>query len=114
MDEKDLRAILSVNIKKYRKGRKITQENLAEKLDISIPFLSDIENGKKWVSPRTLAKMADVFSLEVYELLRPEKTIPDNAVNIIEKYTSDIYTAFGESLEELHHRYVAVLSNRTP
>ncbi|GHV79035.1 hypothetical protein AGMMS49944_08260 [Spirochaetia bacterium] len=112
MDEGDLRRILSINLKRYRNFRKFSQTELAEKLDISIPFLSDIENGKKWVSPRTLAKMADVFNLEAYELLRPAETIPDDAINIIEKYTADMYTAFGQSLEELHNRYISDLSNK--
>ncbi|GHT60435.1 hypothetical protein FACS1894109_18080 [Spirochaetia bacterium] len=112
MDEQDLRAVLSVNIKKYRKGRRITQEKLAEQLDISIPFLSDIENGKKWVSPHTLVKIADVFCIEAYELLKPERALPDKAVDIIEKYTSDVYTVFGQSLEELHRKYISDLNSR--
>ncbi|GHV28794.1 hypothetical protein AGMMS4952_13370 [Spirochaetia bacterium] len=112
MDEGDLRRILSINLKRYRNFRKFSQTELAEKLDISIPFLSDIENGKKWVSPRTLAKMADVFNLEAYELLRPAETIPDDAINIIEKYTADMYATFGQSLEELHNRYISDLSNK--
>jgi transcriptional regulator with XRE-family HTH domain len=106
MDEWDLRRILSVNIKKYRAYRKLSQEKLAEKLNISIPFLSDIENGKKWVSPRTLAKMADVFMVQAYELLRPEQELPDNPANIIEKYTADVYAAFGRTLEELYKNYI--------
>jgi hypothetical protein len=40
--------------------------------------------GKKWISPRTLAKMADVFDIEAFELLRPENSIPDDSINIIE------------------------------
>jgi transcriptional regulator with XRE-family HTH domain len=109
MDEQDLRAILSRNLRKYRTYRKFSQAELAEKLDISIPFLSDIENGKKWVSPRTLAKMADTFSIEAYELLRPENSMPDDSKNIIDKFTDDIYTVFGNSLNKLHDKYIAGL-----
>ena len=57
MTEQDLRVILSQNIKKIRGYHKLSQADFAEKIDISIPFLSDIENGKKWVSPTTLSKM---------------------------------------------------------
>jgi transcriptional regulator with XRE-family HTH domain len=109
MDERDLRSLLSQNIKRYRAYRKFSQAELAERLDISIPFLSDIENGKKWVSPRTLAKMADTFNVEAYELLRPERELPDHAVNIVEKFTAEIYSSFGKSLEVLHDEYIKKL-----
>ena len=106
MTEKDLRAILSQNIRRYRGYRKLSQADFAEKIDISIPFLSDIENGKKWVSPVTLVKIADAFNIEVYELIKPENIIPDNAVNILEKFTADIYHSFGENLTNIQQKYV--------
>jgi transcriptional regulator with XRE-family HTH domain len=112
MDERDLRYILSKNIKGYRSFRKLSQAELAEKLDISIPFLSDIENGKKWVSPRTLAKMADAFSIEAYELLKPERAMPDNSENIIEKYTEDMYSLLGQTLYALRDNYISILTNK--
>jgi transcriptional regulator with XRE-family HTH domain len=112
MVEKDLRAILSKNLKRYRSYRKFTQAEFAEKIDISIPFLSDIENGKKWVSPHTLVKMADTLNIEAYELLKPEHTLPDNAVNILETYTADIYSTFGKFLNNLCNDYINNLVNK--
>jgi transcriptional regulator with XRE-family HTH domain len=112
MTDHDLRAILSQNIKRFRGYRKLSQANFAEKIDISIPFLSDIENGKKWVSPTTLAKMADALNIEAYELLRPEKLIPDNAINVLEKYTADIYRVFGETLDTIQKDYLHQLNNK--
>jgi transcriptional regulator with XRE-family HTH domain len=106
MTEKDLRTILSQNIRRFRSYRKLSQAEFAEKIDISIPFLSDIENGKKWVSPATLVKMADAFHIETYELLKPENIIPDNAANILEKYTADIYQIFGDTLNNIQHNYI--------
>jgi transcriptional regulator with XRE-family HTH domain len=112
MTEKDLRTILSHNIKRFRGYRKLTQADFAEKIDISIPFLSDIENGKKWVSPVTLVKIADALNVETYELLKPDTIIPDNTVNIIEKYTADIYQIFGDSLNNIQNNYIKQIKNR--
>jgi len=109
MTEKDLRAILSQNIRRYRAYRKLSQADFAEKMDISIPFLSDIENGKKWASPTTLVKMADALNIEVYELLKPESVIPDKAVNILEKYTADIQQVFEETLHNIQNQYIQQL-----
>ncbi|AEF85782.1 DNA-binding protein [Treponema primitia ZAS-2] len=107
MNERDLRSILSLNIKKYRNYRKLSQAEFAEKIGISIPFLSDIENGKKWLSPRTLAKIASALNIEAYELLKPEKLIPDNIVDILEKYKVDINEAFGKTLGDLHENFIS-------
>jgi len=112
MNEKDLRTILSINLRRYRNFRKFTQAEFAEKINISIPFLSDIENGKKWVSPNTLVRMANVLDIEAYELLKPEKILPDNAGNIIEKYTGDIHSAFEKMLEKLCTDYIKKISNK--
>ena len=112
MTERDLRAILSQNIKKYRIFRKLTQAEFAEKINISIPFLSDIENGKKWISPATLAKMADSLNIDAYELLKPDTIIPDNAANILEKYTAEIYKVFGETLDNIHNNYIKQINRK--
>jgi len=112
MTEKDLRAILSQNIKRFRSYRNLSQAEFAEKVDISIPFLSDIENGKKWGSPSTLIKIADALNIETYELLKPETIIPDNAENIVEKYTADIYQVFGDTLNNLQRNYIKQIKNR--
>jgi transcriptional regulator with XRE-family HTH domain len=112
MDEQKLRGILSKNLRKYRNYNKLSQAELAEKLDISIPFLSDIENGKKWISSRTLVRMADVFDIEAFELLRPENSIPDDSVNIINKFTDDIHTLFEKNLNNLHDDFISKISER--
>ena len=106
MTEQDLRAILSQNIRRFRGYRKLSQADFAEKINISIPFLSDIENGKKLVSPITLVKIAESLNIEVYELLKPVTIIPDNAVNILEKYTADIHKIFGDTLNNLQDCYI--------
>jgi len=111
MTEQGLKAIFSQNIRRFRGFRKLSQAEFAEKIDISIPFLSDIENGKKWVSPITLVKIADALNIEVYELLKPETIIPDNAINILEKYTSDIYKIFGENLQNKQNEYIQQIIN---
>jgi hypothetical protein len=32
--------------------------------------------------------MADVLGVKAYELLKPETVLPDNAINVIEKYNA--------------------------
>jgi hypothetical protein len=47
---------------------------LSLELEISTTFLSDIETCQKWVSPKTLGKIARALKTEVYELFKPEDT----------------------------------------
>ena len=110
MTEKDLRTILSRNLKRYRNQRNFTQAEFAKKINVSIPFLSDIENGKKWVSPATLTKITLALDISVYELFKPEGVLPDNAAHIVEKFSADIYSAFGEVLNNLCSDYISNLA----
>jgi transcriptional regulator with XRE-family HTH domain len=93
MTERELLKVLSGNIKQYRTLFKWSQAELAEKINISINFLSDIETGKKWASPNTMVKLADVFRIEAYELLKPANLLPDKSGKVIQKYTEDIFVA---------------------
>ena len=99
-DEKDCRALLSGNIKKFRTRIGLSQLNLALELGISTTFLSDIETGKKWVSAQTLTRLAKALKIEVYELFKPEKTIRDDVSAIIARYLDDVDDAFIKSIEE--------------
>jgi len=69
---KDLRRILSENIRKNRVSLHISQAKLAEYADISVSHMLDIEYCKTWVSEKTLSKIAQALNLEAYELLIPE------------------------------------------
>ena len=93
MTERELLKIFSQNIRLYRTRCKWSQAELAEKANISINFLSDIENGKKWASPITMVKFANIFNVKAYELLKPLDLLPENYGNIIDKFAEDVHSA---------------------
>ena len=86
----EVRSILAMNIKSLRRHRNWTQADLAEKSGLSIVYLSDIERGNKWPYLDTLVKLADVFKVEVYELIKPENVPPPTAAKTIRKYTEEV------------------------
>jgi transcriptional regulator with XRE-family HTH domain len=96
MNERELLKTFGANIKHYRGLFTWSQAELAEKADISINFLSDIETGKKWASPVPMVKFADIFHIEVYELFKPDHIMPDKAGSVIQKYTGDVLTAISQ------------------
>ena len=68
MDGQAIKDTLGKNIKIFRARRGLSQAELSEKADISIPFLSNIERGIKYPQPDMLAKIANSLGVEVNEL----------------------------------------------
>jgi len=72
MDGQEIKSTLGKNIKLIRNHRQYSQEVLAEKADISITFLSNIERGLKYPKPAVLSQIAESLGVEVYELFKTD------------------------------------------
>ena len=83
-----LRKILSQNIRIFRKNLHLTQERLAENADISLPYLSDIEHCKTWVSDKTLLKLTNALTTTPSELLN--ENIPPVEIHLKENSIADL------------------------
>ncbi len=55
--------IIGERLKKARTDKKLTQEKLAEKLDVSIAFLSRIERGNSHISLKRLSEVCDILGV---------------------------------------------------
>lgn len=97
--------ILAKNIKRLRRKYGLTQEQLAEKADISLPLLQKIENVAVLGSMATHEKIAKVLEVSVSNLVygddgRPKSRIPDLQPDEPpltpdeEKYLEDPYGAY--------------------
>lgn len=64
----ELRSLFSQNIKKYRKLNGMTQMVLAEKADLSVGYLCDLEAGNKWGMPETITKLSNALNIKPYQL----------------------------------------------
>ncbi|MDR2942045.1 MAG: helix-turn-helix domain-containing protein [Treponema sp.] len=110
MTESDLRAIFGENLRKRRIFRGLSQAKLAEMLDISPNFISDIESGKRWVSSDTLVNFASALGVEAYEFLKPPQAPTDEISDFINSYTEKAVdaasTAVIRSLNELRKQYI--------
>jgi transcriptional regulator with XRE-family HTH domain len=100
MVKKHVRVILGSNLRKFRGFRKWSQMELAEKSDISMNFLSEIERGNKWPSSETLQNLADSLDVDVYELFRPEEGTNPHIGKIMERFSKDVMIAVQESVKK--------------
>ncbi len=70
--------IMGENLRNYRKKQNYTQEQLAEKAEISAVFLSQIENGKKIPSLETLAKITKILDISMEQVFSERQTKQTN------------------------------------
>lgn len=59
---------LGAKIKRLRQKQGLTQEQLAEKIDIATRTMSGIETGENFVTSETLEKILDVLNISSSEL----------------------------------------------
>jgi transcriptional regulator with XRE-family HTH domain len=57
-------------IREVREKRRLTQDQLAEKADVSKSFLSEVENDKRSAGAETLLKIANALGASIDYLLR--------------------------------------------
>ena len=74
------------NIHSYRKEKKLSQEQLAEMLEISVKHLSTLETGKVFASAELIDKIANSLSVSVSALFYSvdEKSFDDSDFQRIE------------------------------
>ena len=67
-------------LQSFRKERGITLSEVAEKIGVSVAFLSMVENGKSGISLQNIHKLLDLYGKTLSDLLPREETAP--VVNI--------------------------------
>ena len=100
MDEATLRNLLSLNIKRFRRIKGWSQAKLAEKMDISTNYLSEIETGRGWVSPFSLVKLANALEIEVFELFKHKETVSVETINTVNRCLNDFSASLKVSFDK--------------
>ena len=94
----DVRNMLAKKLKLLRTEKGLSQAQLAEKAEISIPFLSAIERGTKWPYPETLAKLAEALNAEISDLFSSGIKSGNDKT-----YAADIIKSLLESQQRVLH-----------
>ena len=72
-DEKLLREI-GIRINMRRRELRLTQEQLAEAMDVSVQMISNLELGKKAIRPENIVKLCSALSVSADYVLRGVNT----------------------------------------
>jgi len=96
-----LRSLFSRNLRRLRGIANISQVNLAGKANLTHNFINDIENGKKWVSPESLAKLASALKAEPYQFFISDAKWNNQGAEMFSLYLND----FEKSMEKITKEY---------
>ncbi len=86
----DIRKIFGTNLKKYRKLRGLTQEKLAEKVNLSVPYIGAIEIGQKFPSPEKMNSLILVLNISPYLLFVEDQLSFEKTREIINKKVDEL------------------------
>lgn len=78
MDSEELQKLFSSNLKKARNRANLSQLKLAEKANLSLGYICDLEGGRRWGTPETFSKLANALQINPYELLLPDTIKNEN------------------------------------
>lgn len=116
-DKPHIRTVIAGNVKKYRKLRQLTQENLAELAEVSNTYIANIECGQTWVSDKTLEKIASALHIEIYLLFVPEISDKNEIDSLKEQqeiisYLSDRQNKLGNYIKDFFSETFEHILNR--
>ena len=65
----DWRAVLAKNVRRFRRQKKLTQEQLAFESEIDLTYMGGIERGKRNPSLLVMARIAEALGVPLAKLL---------------------------------------------
>lgn len=77
--------LLGRNIAHFRREANLTQEQLAEKTDYSVDFISLVERGVNAPTVARLKDIADAIGTEVWQLFHPDTGLENPAKSKVKK-----------------------------
>lgn len=95
----DLSRIIGGNIRKLRVDAGLSQDELAERLELSKNFVSLMETGAKFPSAETIVKLCNIFSIEFFELFFDSSRFI--SVDVKNSIASAISAQIGDSIAEI-------------
>ena len=99
-------ALFTRNLKRLRNNAGLSQMKLAEKSGLSTNFISDIENGKRFISPESLAKLSKALKAEPYQFFLSDSKWKNQATEMISLYLDDFEDSNARMVAEFRSRFV--------
>ncbi len=96
-------------IAKLRKTRKMSQERLAEELDISVKHMSEVERGLSSLSLDKLVCLCSILTSNLDYIVRGVTTSPVDSTNLPD-YIYETYNSSTKRQQELLEHYILLFN----
>ena len=104
MTEQELKDIIAKNIKFFRFRKDFSQADLAEKANISITSLSNIERGNYYPKAITLCNLAHALNVQVWEFFKGEMA-SDEPFSMIDRFSEDMAKHINQAMDTVRKQY---------
>jgi transcriptional regulator with XRE-family HTH domain len=96
-----IKDLLGKNLRRLRAMANLSQLSLAGQTGLTHNFINDIENGRKWVSAETIARLAAALKVEAHQFFLPVSMWDGREADAFSLYLED----FSDSLQKMVHDY---------
>lgn len=101
--------IIGQRIKRARQNKHLTQEDLAEKLDVSVAFLSRIERGSSHINLKRLNQICDILNITEGQILNGSS---GNSKNYLNAEFSELLKSSSSEEQKLIYKIAQVIVNK--
>jgi transcriptional regulator with XRE-family HTH domain len=106
IEEEDVRYLVGMNVRRLRLLQNLSQLDLAVNADLTHNFINDLENGKKGISCRSLAKLSTALRAEPFQFFLPPSA-SDHGMSV---YVRDFNDNLQKMVGELSRQYLPASS----
>jgi transcriptional regulator with XRE-family HTH domain len=104
VNEKYIHQLISSNVKRLRSLQNLSQLGLAMSTGLTHNFINDIENCKKGVSAKTLAKLSAALNVEPYQFFLPEKMSDNEMMVYVKDFNDSVQKVVSDITEKYLHK----------
>lgn len=112
MTEDELQTRVISNIRALRKKAGLSQEKLADKADISRQMMNDIEGRRRWLTKKTLVKLANALEVDVYKLFLPSANENETTKGIYDYITKEVVLQIKDAVDKTLDNFLTTVSLR--
>jgi transcriptional regulator with XRE-family HTH domain len=102
----DIARLFGKNLKRLRNNKKISQLTLANMADLTHNFINEIENGRKWVSSDTIARLAAILETEPFQFFIPDRAMENINTEIFQEYINEMTVSFDRMIHDFRAQYL--------
>ena len=110
VDSNDIKQNLGKNLKRLRLSKGLSQEKLAEIINLERETISAIEVGRAFTSSEALAEFANCFNVEPSSLLKPDFVYNTDKVADLKKDINHLLSACNDTKLRTIYNIIIALS----